>query len=693
MKKKMDSVAFRVNALILTLVVVIAGGLIASASIMNRRQVDEFYGTKATQMARTLVNFLDGDRLGALAELLLSGEFQELRQAAAAEENAEPVESFLRERGMLDYVTRLLKSLDRYRDEQGGTYVYLLDMLEGRESMRLADPDEPLWEMGLIEKDAAGFERTGGNQAIPPTLAQSSYGWLISCYEPIADSSGEMIASVGIDINITDVIAARNAFLFQLTLYAAVIAVIFVALAMYLMRNTVNRPIAQLSKALDRFGGEEGKITRDQIISLSVTRRDEIGNLYEKTRQMEERLVDYMDNLAAVTAEKERIGAELNIAARIQADMLPRIFPPFPERHDFEIYATMDPAKEVGGDFYDFFLVDENRVGLVIADVSGKGVPAALFMVIAKTLIKNRALQGESPSEILYHVNNQLCDGNEAELFVTVWLAILNLETGVGLAANAGHEHPALRRAGGKYELVEYRHSPALAVMENIKFREHEFRMCQGDSLFVYTDGVPEATDAGNGMFGKDRMLEALNENPGREPEELLATVRRRLDDFVGEAPQFDDITMLGFHYRGGERGMKEIRLEEAAPEQLGQVLEMVDSELEKAGCPVKTQMRIDVAVEEIYVNIAHYAYAPGRGPAEIRIAVEGDPAEAFVTFTDWGVPYNPLEQKEPDITLPAEDREIGGLGIFMVRKSMDGMEYARREGKNILTLRKRLRP
>ena len=693
MKKKMDSVAFRVNALILTLVVVIAGGLIASASIMNRRQVDEFYGTKATQMARTLVNFLDGDRLGALAELLLSGEFQELRQAAAAEENAEPVESFLRERGMLDYVTRLLKSLGRYRDEQGGTYVYLLDMLEGSESMRLADPDEPLWKMGLIEKDAAGFERTGGNQAIPPTLAHSSYGWLISCYEPIADSSGEMIASVGIDINITDVIAARNAFLFQLTLYAAVIAVIFVALAMYLMRNTVNRPIAQLSKALDRFGGEKGIITRDQILSLPVTRRDEIGNLYEKTRQMEERLVDYMDNLAAVTAEKERIGAELNIAARIQADMLPRIFPPFPERHDFEIYATMDPAKEVGGDFYDFFLVDENRVGLVIADVSGKGVPAALFMVIAKTLIKNRALQGESPSEILYHVNNQLCDGNEAELFVTVWLAILNLETGVGLAANAGHEHPALRRAGGKYELVEYRHSPALAVMENIKFREHEFRMCQGDSLFVYTDGVPEATDAGNGMFGKERMLEALNENPGREPEKLLATVRRRLDDFVGEAPQFDDITMLGFHYRGGERGMKEIRLEEAAPEQLGQVLEMVDSELEKAGCPVKTQMRIDVAVEEIYVNIAHYAYAPGRGPAEIRIAVEGDPAEAFVTFTDWGVPYNPLEQKEPDITLPAEDREIGGLGIFMVRKSMDGMEYARREGKNILTLRKRLRP
>jgi len=233
--------------------------------------------------------------------------------------------------------------------------------------------------------------------------------------------------------------------------------------------------------------------------------------------------------------------------------MLPRIFPPFPERQDFDIYATMDPAKEVGGDFYDFFLTDDDHLCLVMADVSGKGVPAALFMVIAKTLIKNHALHGESPSEILYNVNNQLCEGNEAEMFVTVWLAIIELSTGRGMAANAGHEHPAIRRGDGKYELAVYRHAPAVAAMEGIPFRQHEFELSPGDRLFVYTDGVPEATDAHDELFGPERMVAALNREPDAAPEALLRNVRQGIDVFVGDAPQFDDITMLGLHYKGGK--------------------------------------------------------------------------------------------------------------------------------------------
>ena len=233
--------------------------------------------------------------------------------------------------------------------------------------------------------------------------------------------------------------------------------------------------------------------------------------------------------------------------------MLPRIFPPFPERDDFDIYATMHPAKEVGGDFYDFFLVDDDHLCLVMADVSGKGVPAALFMVIAKTLIKNRAQLGESPAEILTSVNAQLCDSNDAELFVTVWLAVIELSTGKGLAANAGHEHPAIRRADGNFELVVYRHSPAVATMEGIRFREHSFELHPGDTLFVYTDGVTEATNARNELFGTDRLLKTLNRNPYVSPEQLLKNVRWDIDDFVGSAPQFDDITMLGLRYKGEE--------------------------------------------------------------------------------------------------------------------------------------------
>ena len=208
----------------------------------------------------------------------------------------------------------------------------------------------------------------------------------------------------------------------------------------------------------------------------------------------------------------------------------------------------------MGGDFYDFFFIDDDHLCLVMADVSGKGVPAALFMVISKTLIKNRAQMGDSPAEIMKNVNTQLCDGNEAEMFVTVWVAILEISTGKGIAANAGHERPAIRRKDGKFELLFYRHSPALAMMDGIRFKEHEFQLNPGDSLFVYTDGVPEATDVRNELFGNERMLDALNRDPDAEPETLLRTVRQEVDEFTGEAPQFDDITMLGLKYLGPQQ-------------------------------------------------------------------------------------------------------------------------------------------
>ena len=259
----------------------------------------------------------------------------------------------------------------------------------------------------------------------------------------------------------------------------------------------------------------------------------------------------YISDIQKITAEKERMGAELNVATQIQADMLPSIFPPFPERNEFDLYATMNPAKEVGGDFYDFFLVDDDHIALVMADVSGKGVPAALFMVIAKTLIKNRTQMGGNPAEILGYVNEQLCEGNEADMFVTVWLGIIEISSGKGLAANAGHEYPAIRRAGQAYELIKTKHSPAVATMEGLKFREHEFELHPGDYLYVYTDGVPEAINQNEELFGTDRMLAALNRNPEASPMELLQSVKQEIDAFAGDAPQFDDITMLCFEYKG----------------------------------------------------------------------------------------------------------------------------------------------
>ncbi len=322
----------------------------------------------------------------------------------------------------------------------------------------------------------------------------------------------------------------------------------------YVEKN-ITRPVEGLASVAREYV-QKGLVKSDTNTIQKICEQykgvyGEAGDLANAYGSMLKELELYIDNLTKVTAEKERISAELNVAAQIQADMLPNASKAFPERSEFKIDAIMDPAKEVGGDFYDFFLIDEDHLALVIADVSGKGVPAALFMVIAKTMIKNRAQMGGSPAEILSHVNNQLCEGNEEGYFVTVWMAIVEISTGKIVDTNAGHEHPVLCRKDGKYEPVQYRHNIALAMMEDTPYKEHEFQLLPGDTLFVYTDGVTEATNEKNELFGKDRMLEALNRHDYADGTDLLAGVREEMDVFVNGAPQFDDITMLCFSYYG----------------------------------------------------------------------------------------------------------------------------------------------
>ncbi len=372
---------------------------------------------------------------------------------------------------------------------------------------------------------------------------------------PIRDSAGQPVALLCVDISMNEI--RRVWIQYVLTLIGAII--LLSALAMTIMYSWLKKrvilPVQRLKEVSEKIVSSSRETDDPQELILAdpeIHTGDEMEVLAVALSDMFADMKLYMTDLLKVTKEKERIGAELNVATQIQADMLPRIFPPFPDRSEFDIYATMQPAKEVGGDFYDFFMLDEDHLGLVMADVSGKGVPAALFMVIAKTLIKNRAQMGGSPAEVLAYVNEQLCDGNDAELFVTVWFAILELSTGKGIAANAGHEHPVLRRSGGDYELVVYRHSPAVATLPGIRFREHEFELHPGDRVFVYTDGVPEAINEKEEDYGPDRMLAALNSCPPDTPmDETLRLVREDLDRFAGQMPQFDDVTMMAIDYRG----------------------------------------------------------------------------------------------------------------------------------------------
>ena len=390
-----------------------------------------------------------------------------------------------------------------------------------------------------------------------------------------------------------------------------------------------------------------------------------------------------LEKQAADSSARQRIETELNVATQIQADMLPSIFPAFPGRSEFDIYAGMIPAKEVGGDFYDFFLVDDDHLALVIADVSGKGVPAALFMVIAKTLLKNAVQMGLSPKAALEKVNNQLCENNEAEMFVTVWLGVYEISTGRLTAANAGHEYPAIRRAGGQFELFKDRHGFVLAGMENARYREYELEIGIGDTLFVYTDGVAEATDGTNTLYGTDRMLAALNQNRALEPERLLHQVKADIDRFVGAAPQFDDITMLALQRKGNAARQSLCIPPEL--ESIPQVCGFLERTLEEQGAPMKVITQVNIAADEIFSNIARYS-----GASAAQVDCEVTSHRAVIRFLDDGTPYDPTAQKEPDITLSSEERKVGGLGIFMVKKSMDRLSYEYMNGRNVLTIEKR---
>ena len=324
------------------------------------------------------------------------------------------------------------------------------------------------------------------------------------------------------------------------SVFAAIIvfAVIYVLISMLVQGIVVNN--------LELVNESLGRITQGNLNEIvSVRNSSEFASLSDDINQTVTVLKGYID------AAEKRIEQELEFARTIQESALPKNFN-FP-RKDFEIFASMDPAKEVGGDFYDFFFIDQNRLALVIADVSGKGIPAALFMMRAKTAIRGLAESGHSASEIMERANNTLCEGNDAEMFVTVWIGILDLTTGTLQCSNAGHEYPVMMRSGGDYEYIRDKHGLALAAMEGMHYREYELTMNPGDRLFVYTDGIPEAIDVNVEQYGPTRLTDALNGLKEVSIADTLPAVRKNIADFVGEADQFDDITMLGIVYLGSD--------------------------------------------------------------------------------------------------------------------------------------------
>lgn len=381
------------------------------------------------------------------------------------------------------------------------------------------------------------------------------YGWLCSAGAAVLDDSGKAVAHVFTDISMESVMADRQAFLMRLCAILIGITTVITLALIKVVNTALVKPINSLASAASSYveAKEEGEVSA--LALLDIHTGDEVENLSHALKRMERDINGYIENLTHVTAEKERIGAELSVATHIQASMLPCIFPAFPNRREFDIYATMTPAKEVGGDFYDFFLVDDDHLAVVIADVSGKGVPAALFMVIAKTLIKDHTQSGKPPEEVFKEVNRQLCEANDENLFVTAWMGVLEISTGKLVYVNAGHNPPVIGRKNGETEFLRSRPGFVLAGLDFTKYRAGSLELMPGDLLYLYTDGVTEAMNTAQELYGEERLKRTLDANVSAAPEEIFKAVKKDLDDFVADAPQFDDITMLAMRYLGREGG------------------------------------------------------------------------------------------------------------------------------------------
>ena len=452
---------------------------------------------------------------------------------------------------------------DEERKENGYDSIYCVDVSDPNNIVLLMESSrqsEMTGERGLgtvqvvdAKLYSSAFEafETEGSKAADETFFQQLHvrdydTFYYMAYKPII-VDGAIKYILAIECDWSDFARILNRNLMQILLLGVAVMLVTSGLIMLFIFRKAVKPLVEVNDGVREY--IESKDSDAAVRRMSgIKARNEVGRLADSFSEMSTEIDRYTKEVRQLTGEKERAEAELNLAARIQSSMLPTEFPVRPE---LTLFASMDPAKEVGGDFYDFFFIDEEHLGLVIADVSGKGVPAALFMMMSKILLKNHAMTGLSPAEVLNRTNLGICENNRNNMFVTVWFGVLDIATGHVTAANAGHEYPMIRKPDGGFEIMKDRHGFVLGALRRKRYTEYEFDIEPGGTLFVYTDGAAEATDRDNRLFGTERMLGALNLEPAASPEVLLGNMKSAIDGFVGEAPQFDDLTMLCIKYNG----------------------------------------------------------------------------------------------------------------------------------------------
>lgn len=521
-------------------------------------------------------------------------------------------------------------------------------------------------------------------------------GWSFGTVMPVEEVIAPAKESQQMILNLTEEVAEKQDAAIKRML-VSLLAVIPVALAIVSLfgaafSRKITNPLCRLTEDVAKLS------SGDLDYQIKVATGDEVEDLGRAFNRMTAKLKEYILNLASATAEKERIRTELCVASRLQADMLPDPDNVLKDRKEFSIHTLMSPAKEVGGDFYDFFLLDQDHLALVVADVSGKGVSAALFMVVSRTMLRSSLSGGIPLAQTAEEVNNALCLDNKEGMFVTAWLGVLTLSTGVLTYVNAGHCHPLLTR-NGKFEYLTDLGGMMLSGLEGSKYKESTIQLKQGDILYQCSDGVTEAHSENRDLYGEERLQQLLNDyknnKPDSGPKQLIKAVWEDLEKFRGSADQFDDITMLAVCYHGGmadpsaeekESGDYECMTMVQSPklDKLAELTEHIKLSL-RGKLSHDSMASVLIAVDEIYSNICKYSHA-----SKVECTWQIEEGLAMLWFQDDGEAYNPLDKEDPDLEAELEDRDIGGLGIYLVKQQMDEMKYEYQNGKNCLTLIRR---
>ncbi len=466
-----------------------------------------------------------------------------------------------------------------------------------------------------------------------------------------------------------------------LMIFSLLIVLISFSLAYFLysgLRRNVLKPIGALIAIANKIGKGETNI------DIKVQSPEEFARLADTFDKMTK-------DIKTITKERERISSELTIAKSIQTSSLPAIFPPFPERKEFDIFASMVAAKEVGGDFYDFYFIDDNYFMFLIADVSGKGIPAALFMMTTKTIINNVSQIVRDPKDLIEEINKKICSNNKNNLFITMFTGIVDVSTGKLYCINCGHNPPLIKQNNCEFKYMNMDSNHVLGVIEDAKFSIYETKLEPGDVIYTYTDGVTEALNADEEMFGEERLLNTINACGNSDIVNIINSIKSSISRYSGDIPQSDDVTMLAFKYNGvdGISGSDTSNEKTFKAKAVKENYKVFYTWLHGV-CAVwklneEAVNKIDMCAEEIYANVEFYAYGDETGDIEVTLSKISDEV-VELKFKDTGFEYNPLEKADPDITLSPEDRQLGGLGIFMVKQMSESISYERANGQNILT-------